>query len=110
MSSILGIEVCLRAKPSMIGIAIREFINYRPKINPQTGQTEFTEEAMVAVCWEDVRSPAIHYHKANELEWLAIPGFTEDDEDEEDFEDDEFEGEEELSADDSDFIDNGPRA
>lgn len=106
MSSILGIEVCLRAKPSMIGIAIREFINYRPKINQETGQTEFTEEAMVAVCWEDVRSPAIHYHKASELEWLAIPGFTEDDEDD----DEDFEGEEEVDGDDADFIDDGPRA
>ena len=59
--------------------------------NPETQEMD----CVAGVCWFENRSPAISFHSITELEWITIPGVT-DDEDEDDDDDLEDEVEESL--------------
>ena len=53
----------------------------------QSSGTGMRFQAMLGVCWENNRSPAVSYHSPEELEWLSIPAVEDNDEDEAEDED-----------------------
>ena len=73
------------------GIVVSEHLLAVPDSSNPTG---LKYQAMLGICWENNRCPAISYHSPEEVEWLAIPELENNDDDDENEEDDDDENEE----------------
>jgi hypothetical protein len=87
--SIKAFSCALKSNPEQLGIAVSEHLVPTPD-EASPGGVRF--QALIAVLWNEVRTPAPSYHEPSELVWLAVPGITDDEEfDDEDFDEDEDE-------------------
>ena len=77
--------------PNLTGVVVDHFVNQVVKQDPTTGEQTIEAVPTLAVCWEQKRTPAIHYHHPSELVWEDIPDLVDEDvDDEEDDEDDDY--------------------
>lgn len=92
----LSSPIVVRAKdnPEMEGIMVSMDIISTPVKDPTTNEIAMTHNVLCGVCWNDHRTPAISMHNSEDLEWLDIPGFTGEDEDDLEFPEGEEESEE----------------
>lgn len=94
--SIKPFSCALKANPEQLGIAVSEHL-VPTADEAAPGGVRF--QSLIAVLWNEVRTPAPSYHEPSELIWLAVPGITDDDEyDDEDGEYEDDEEEDEVSA------------
>lgn len=84
-----------------LGIVVTEHVFQTPVLDENTGETRIEMVALLGVCWEAHRVPAIDYCYPRDLEWLAIDTITNVDEDDED--DEEYEDEDEETDLDEEF-------
>ena len=78
--------------PNLTGVVVDHFVNQVVKSDPQTGEQKIEAVPTLAVCWEQQRSPAVHYHHPSELVWEDIPDLADEDvDDDEEDQDDNYE-------------------
>lgn len=80
-------ELGNRINEGETGVVVSEHLVPVPDANSGTGMRF---QAMLGVCWDNLRVPAISYHQPEELEWIEVVGIddeTEDDEDEDEEDD-----------------------
>lgn len=89
-SVVTPIFVCRVDNEEETGVIVSEHI-IPNVVTDKNGQQRVEQVALLGVCWDDKRSPAIDYVYPNQLEWIGIAGITdtEDDEETEGDEDDE---------------------
>lgn len=82
----LSTPIAVRHKDhDMEGMMVSMDIISTPMKDPTTNEIAMSHEVMCGVCWNDARTPAISMHPSTDLEWVDIPGFTGEDEEDPDF-------------------------
>lgn len=82
-----------------LGIVVSEHLFPTPMQDPNTGETRIEFVSLLGVCWEETRTPAIDYVYPRDLEWVAIEGVTDEEEDDEEDEDEEEDEDTEVDQD-----------